>query len=78
MVVGGKGDEMHVTCTSPDAAENYRKTGKFMDGSVPVKEVSGTDHAQVTTGDAHLASGSTKVRDAVRREPTSKSLQGRP
>src|SRR5215472_18487432 len=37
-----------------------RKTGKFTDGTVLVKEVFGTMHAQMTTGDAHWASG-TKV-----------------
>src|SRR5215813_7983622 len=52
-----KGEEMHVTYASPGAAENYRKSGKFADGTVLVKEVFGTDHAQMTTGDAHWASG---------------------
>jgi hypothetical protein len=51
---------MHMTYASPNAAENYRKTGKFADGTVLVKEVFGTDHGQMTTGDAHWASG-TKV-----------------
>lgn len=60
MVLGPKGNEMHVTYGSPGAAEDYRKTGKFADGTVLVKEVFGTDHAQMTTGDAHWASG-TKV-----------------
>ena len=60
MVHDPKGNEMHVTYGSPGAAENYRKTGKFADGTVLVKEVFATDHAQMTTGDAHWASG-TKV-----------------
>jgi hypothetical protein len=60
MVLNPKGNEIHVTYASPGAAENYRKTGKFADGTVLVKEVFGTDHAQMTTGDAHWASG-TKV-----------------
>ena len=54
------GTDMHYTYASPAAAEYYRKTGKFADGTVLVKEVLGTDHAQMTTGDAHWASG-TKV-----------------
>ena len=55
-----KGEEMHVTYASPGAAQYYRKTGKFADGTVLVKEVLGTDHVPMTTGDAHWASG-TKV-----------------
>jgi Cytochrome P460 len=52
--------EMHYTYASPGTAENYRKTGKFADGTVLVKEVFASDHAQLTTGDAHWATG-TKV-----------------
>lgn len=59
-VLDPKGDQMHVTYASPGTAEYYRKTGKFADGTVLVKEIFGTDHAQLTTGDAHWAKG-TKV-----------------
>ena len=59
-VLDPKGDEMHYTYASPGTAEYYRKTGKFADGTVLVKEVFGTDHGQMTTGDAHWAKG-TKV-----------------
>ncbi len=60
-VVDLKGDhEMHYTYALPGTAEYYRKTGKFADGTVLVKEVFGTDHGPMTTGDAHWASG-TKV-----------------
>ena len=52
--------EMHYTYASPGTAEYYRKTGKFADGTVLVKEVFATDHMQMTTGDAHWATG-TKV-----------------
>jgi len=52
--------EMHYTYASPGTAEYYRKNGKFADGTVLVKEVCATDHAQFTTGDAHFAT-STKV-----------------
>jgi len=48
-----KGEEMHVSYASPDAAQYHRKNGKFADGTVLVKEVFGTDHAPMTTGDAH-------------------------
>jgi len=60
-VAGLNGDvEMHYTYATPGTAEYYRKNGKFADGTVLVKEVFGSDHAQLTTGDAHWASG-TKV-----------------
>ena len=59
-VLDPKGDQMHATYASPGTAEYYRKNGKFADGTVLVKEVFGTDHAQMTTGDVHWASG-TKV-----------------
>jgi hypothetical protein len=50
-------EEMHYTYASPGTAEFYRKNGKFADGTVLVKEVLWTDHAQLTTGDGHWASG---------------------
>jgi Cytochrome P460 len=52
--------EMHYTYAPPGTAEYYRKNGKFADGTVLVKEVFATDHAQLTTGDAHWAT-KTKV-----------------
>jgi Cytochrome P460 len=72
-VLDPKGNQMHMTYASPGTAEAYRKTGKFPDGTILVKEVFGTDHAQMTTGDAHWASG-TKVwfvliKDAKGRYP---------
>ena len=60
VLLNPKGEEMHVTYASPGAAQYYRKNGKFADGTVLVKEVFGTDHASMTTGDAHWASN-TKV-----------------
>jgi hypothetical protein len=50
------GEEMHVTYASPGAAQYYRENGKFADGTVLVKETFATDHAHMTTGDAHWAS----------------------
>jgi len=71
----GKGDEVHMTYASPGTAEYYRKNGKFADGSVLVKEVLGTDHAQLTTGDAHWASGTqvwfVMIKDDKNRYPNS-------
>jgi hypothetical protein len=60
MILDPKGNQMHLTHASPGTAAAYRRTGKFPDGTVLVKEVFGTEHAQMTTGDANWASG-TKV-----------------
>ena len=72
-VLDPKGDQMHFTYASPGAAEYYRRTGKFADGTVLVKEVYGTDHAKLTTGDAHWASGIkvwfVMIRDQQHRFP---------
>ena len=65
--------EMHYTWASPGTAEYYRKNGKFADGTVLVKEVFASDHAQLTTGDAHWATGTKvwfiMVKDAKGRYP---------
>src|SRR5215813_11815954 len=67
------GTEMHYTWASPGTAEYYRKNGKFADGTVLVKEIFGSEHAQLTTGDAHWASGTKvwfiMVKDAKGRYP---------
>jgi hypothetical protein len=52
--------DLHYTYAPPGTAEYYRKNGKFADGTVLVKEVFGSDHGQMTTGDVHWAKG-TKV-----------------
>ena len=52
--------DMHYTYAPPGTAEYYRKNGKFADGTVLVKEVFGSDHGQMTTGEVHWAKG-TKV-----------------
>ena len=54
------GVDLHYTYAPPGTAEYYRKNGKFADGTVLVKEVFGTDHGQMTTGEVHWAKG-TKV-----------------
>jgi hypothetical protein len=75
-VIDPKGNQMHVTYASPGTAAYYRKTGKFPDGAVLVKEIYGTDHAQLTTGDAHWASGIkvwfVKIKDEKSRYPDNK------
>ena len=72
-VLDPKGDQMHFTYASPGAAEYYRSNKKFADGTVLVKEVRGTGHAQLTTGNANWATD-TKVwfvliKDAKGRYP---------
>jgi hypothetical protein len=68
-----KGEQMHVTYASPGTAQYYRKNGKFPDGTVLVKEVFGTDHATMTTGDAHWASDTNvwfvMIKDEKNRYP---------
>ena len=53
-IVDPKGDQMHVTYASPGTAAYYRKTGKFPDGAVLVKEIFLTDHAKLKIGRAHV------------------------
>lgn len=72
-VLDPKGNQMHYTYASPGAAEYYRRNGKFADGTVLVKQVFGTDHAQLSTGNANWAAD-TKVwfvliKDANGRYP---------
>ena len=75
-VIDPKGNQMHVTYASPGTAAYYRKTGKFPDGAVLVKEIYGTDHAQLKTGDAHWASGIkvwfVRIKDEKSRYPDNK------
>ena len=73
MVLDPKGNQIHFTYASPGASEYYRRNGKFADGTVLLKEVDGTDHAQLTTGNANWAAD-TKVwvvliKDAKSRFP---------
>jgi Cytochrome P460 len=69
---GGE-SQSHYTYASPGTAEYYRKTGKFPDGAVLVKEVFGTDHGKLTTGDAYWASGTKQwfvmIKDEKGRYP---------
>jgi hypothetical protein len=68
-----QGGQSHYTYALPGTAEYYRKTGKFPDGAVLVKEVFGTDHGTLTTGDAHWASGTKQwfvmIKDEKGRYP---------
>jgi len=73
VLVKPNGEEMHVTYASHGAAEHYRKNGKFADGTVLVKEIFGTEHAPMTTGDAHWASNTlvwfVMIKDEKNRYP---------
>ena len=72
-IIDPKGDQMHVTYASPGTAAYYRKTGKFPDGAVLVKEIFLTDHATFTTGNAQWASQMVqwfvKIKDTKNRYP---------
>ena len=74
-VLDPTGNQLHVVYASAGAAEYYRKNGKFGDGTVLVKEVIGTDHAQMTTGDAYRASAMIQwfvmIKDEKHRFPNS-------
>lgn len=69
------GAEMHMTYASPGTAEYYRKNGKFADGAVLVKEVLGSDHGRLTTGEAHWAKATKQwfvmIKDEKKRYPNS-------
>lgn len=74
VVKGAKNEnDMHLVYATPGTAEYYRKNGKFADGTVLVKEVFGTNHAQMTTGDVHWASGTKQwfimIKDVKGRYP---------
>src|SRR5258708_32994152 len=50
-------NELHAVWAPPGTAEYYRKTRKFADGSVLMKEDLDTAHAQLTAGGGNAASG---------------------
>jgi hypothetical protein len=60
MVLAPNGNEMHYTYASHGSAEFYRKNKWFADGTVLVKEVFATTHAQLTTGDAKTCRSSSQ------------------
>lgn len=72
-VIDPKGDQIHFVYASPGAIEYYRANGHFADGTMLVKEIWGTDHAQMTTGDSHwmskLVQSFVLVKDAKGRFP---------
>ena len=73
MVLDPKGNQMHFTYASPGTADYYRRNKNFPDGTVLVKEIHGTDHSQMTTGDANWATGTSvwfvMIKDAKGRYP---------
>jgi cytochrome c len=48
-------DEMHVVYTRPEDVRAYRRDGKFPDGAVLVKEITGVKSDRLTTGQSHWA-----------------------
>jgi hypothetical protein len=65
--------EFHGVYTQPGTIEGYRKTGKFPDGAVLVKELLQTETASLTTGKVSWGTGIkgwfVMVRDAKGRFP---------
>jgi hypothetical protein len=62
-VVTGKksDDEIHEVFTQPDTIVEYRKTGKFPDGAVLVKEIRTIKSGAMTTGPKVLWAGDNKI-----------------
>jgi hypothetical protein len=56
-VVTGKKNEIHEVFTQPNTVAAYRKTGKFPDGAVLVKEIRTTKSGPMTTGPKVLWAG---------------------
>ncbi len=66
-------DELHITYARPEDVRAYQRDGKFPDGAVLVKEVTGVDSERLTTGQAHRATGIklwfVMIKDAKGRFP---------
>lgn len=75
-VIDPKGNQIHMTYASPGTAAYYRKTGKMPDGAVLVKEVFGTSHGALTTGEANWAADTkvwfVMIKDEKHRFPKNK------
>lgn len=52
--------DAHTVYTQPESAAHYRKHGRFPDGAVLIKDISGTTTERLTTGEARYVD-STKV-----------------
>jgi hypothetical protein len=66
-------DEMHVVYSRPQDVRAYRREGKFPDGAVLVKEITGVKSDRLTTGQAHWEDGVkvwfVMIKDATGRFP---------
>ena len=66
-------DEMHVVYTRPEDVRAYRRDGKFPDGAVLVKEITGVKSDRLTTGQSHWSNDVkvwfVMVKDAKGRFP---------
>jgi hypothetical protein len=52
---GSPGQGFHDVFTQPESVAAYKKTGKFPDGAVLVKEIRKVDSGKMTTGEAYWA-----------------------
>jgi hypothetical protein len=66
-------DEMHVVYSRPEDVRAYRRDGKFPDGAVLVKEITGVKSDRLTTGQSHWETGVkvwfVMIKDAKGRFP---------
>ncbi len=76
---GSKG--IHMVYTQPEAVEAYRKTGKFPDGAILVKELLGTQTADMTTGtisrSGEVSGWFVMVKDSTAKYEKTNSLWGK-
>src|SRR6185437_2799059 len=50
-------DEMHVVYSRPEDLKAFRRDGKFPDGALLVKEITGVKSDRLTTGQSHWEDG---------------------
>ena len=66
-------DEMHVVYSRPEDVRAYRRDGRFPDGAVLVKEITGVKSDRLTTGQSHwegdIKAWFVMVKDAKGRFP---------
>lgn len=66
-------DEMHVVYSRPEDVRAFRRDGRFPDGAVLVKEITGANSDRLTTGQSHWEDGIkvwfVMVKDAKHRFP---------
>ena len=71
---------MHVVYTQPDSVAAFRKTGKFPDGAILIKELFSTNTEAMTTGTVSRANQTTgwfvMVKDSTNKRFPGNKLWG--